>query len=152
MAFKQVKDLIEWIVEYHEALERQYSRLAGCHTDERMVMALQFLASRERRQASMMEDFLQDADDSLMDAWLRDAQSFDAHNVAASVPECRGCEDIQDILRNVLQSHDTLAAMYQARSLLARSRRESELFQELAVSELAEARLQSRDIARLEIY
>lgn len=51
MAFKQLKDLIEWITEYHEALENQHGQLANSQEDERIRMAFQFLASREHRMA-----------------------------------------------------------------------------------------------------
>ena len=51
MAFKQLKNLIEWITEYHELLEKQYEMLAEVQEDERMQMALSFLASREHHQA-----------------------------------------------------------------------------------------------------
>ncbi len=81
MAFKQLKDLIEWITEYHEMLEKQYETLASSQDDERMQMALSFLASREHHLAEMMEDFLQDADDDLMDSWLVDSQEFDSNSV-----------------------------------------------------------------------
>ena len=46
MAFRQMKDLIEWIAEFHETLERQYGQLADKQDDERMQMTLKFLASR----------------------------------------------------------------------------------------------------------
>ncbi|MFO7529494.1 MAG: hypothetical protein R6W86_11910 [Marinobacter sp.] len=152
MAFKQLKDLIEWITEYHELLEQQYETLAGMRKDERMHMALSFLASREHIQAEAKEDFLQDADDDLMDAWLVDSQQFDSRRIPGQIPACTGCLDIQDILKNIPGSHKTLTEMYELRSKLAQNDREAELFRELASSQQAEARLQSRDIGRLEMY
>ncbi|MGQ7271124.1 hypothetical protein [Marinobacter sp. DSM 11874] len=148
MAFKQLKNLIEWITEYHELLEKQYEMLAAVQEDERIQMALSFLASREHRQAEAMEDFLQDADDDLMDAWLVDSQDFESRRI----PACTGCHDIQDVLKNILASHNTLTEMYELRAKLAQNNREAELFTELAANQQAEARLQSRDIGRLEMY
>jgi len=152
MAFRQVKNLIEWITEYHETLERQYQTLANNQKDERMQMALSFLASREHRQAETMEEFLQDADDDLMDSWLVDSQAFENRKIPGQIPACSGCSDIQEILRNILQSHKTLTDIYTLRARLAQNAREAELFQELAANQQAEARLQSRDIGRLEMY
>jgi hypothetical protein len=152
MAFKQLKNLIEWVVEYHEALEHQYTHLAASQPDERMRMALEFLASREAHQAEAMEDYLQDADDDLMDMWLRDPPAFESSKIQAGVPACEGCHDVQDVLKNILQAHENLSQMYELRARLARTSRESELFSGLLNSQQAEARLQSRDIARLEIY
>ncbi len=152
MAFKQLKNLIEWITEYHELLEKQYEMLAEVQEDERMQMALSFLASREHRQAEAMEDFLQDADDDLMDAWLVDSQDFESRHIPGRIPACTGCHDIQDVLKNILGSHKTLTEMYELRAKLAQNNREAELFRELAANQQAEARLQSRDIGRLEMY
>jgi len=83
MAFKQLKDVIEWVTEYHEMLERQYETLASRQDNERMQMALSFLASREHNLAERMEDFLQDADDDLMDSWGVDSQEFDLRKIPA---------------------------------------------------------------------
>jgi hypothetical protein len=152
MAFKQLKDLIEWITQYHEMLEKQYETLAGSQDDERMQMALNFLASREHHLAERMEAFLQDADDSLMDSWLVDSQEFDTRKILSHIPECTGCEDIHDIHKNIMQANKTLTDMYELRSMLAQNTREADLFRELADNQNAEARLQSKDIGRLEMY
>ncbi|MCK7546550.1 hypothetical protein ACFQGA_06140 [Marinobacter koreensis] len=152
MAFKQLKDVIEWITEYHEMLERQYETLASRQNNERMQMALSFLASREHNLAERMEDFLQDADDDLMDSWVVDSQEFDLRKIPTRLPACTGCGDIQDVLKNILQAHKTLTSMYELRSSLAQNIREAALFRELAANQQAEARLQSRDIGRLEMY
>lgn len=152
MAFKQMKDLIEWITEYHEMLEKQYKTLAGSQNDERMQMALSFLANRENHLAERMEDFLQDADNDLMDSWLVDSQTFDNRKIPENLPECNGCADIHDLHKNILQAHKTLTDMYELRSELAQSNRQAELFRELAANQQAEARLQSSDISRLELY
>jgi len=56
------------------------------------------------------------------------------------------------VLKNTLQAHKTLTDIYELRSKLAQNAREAELFRELAANQQAEARLQSRDIGRLEMY
>ncbi|WP_162893703.1 hypothetical protein [Marinobacter sp. Arc7-DN-1] len=57
------------------------------------------------------------------------------------------------MLKNTLQAHKTLTDIYELRSKLAQNAREAEeLFRELAANQQAEARLQSRDIGRLEMY
>lgn len=152
MAFKQLKDLIEWITEYHETLEKQYETLASSQTDERMQMALRFLASREHHLAERMENFLQDADGDLMNSWLVDSQEFDIRKIPSQIPECNGCVDIHDVHKNIMQAHKTLTDMYELRSQLAQNPREEEFFRALAANQQAEARLQSNDIGRLEMY
>jgi hypothetical protein len=148
MAFKQLKDLIDWITEYHEALENQYDMLASSQDEERIRVVLQFLASREHRMAKGMDDFLQDAEDDLMDAWLVDSQNFSPHRIVDSLPPCNGCQNIQDVLRNILQSHETLTDIYRLRARLAQNRCEAEL----ADNQQAEAHLQSLGIGQLEMY
>jgi hypothetical protein len=152
MAIKQLKDLIEWITEYHELLEKKYESLADRQQDERMKMALQFLAGREHRQADAMEEFLQDADEDLMDLWLQNLQEFDQRNLSDKLPVCSGCESNLDILNYLGEAHKTLTDLYNNRAQLARNQRERALFQGLSINQQAEARLQTRDIGRLEMY
>jgi hypothetical protein len=66
MAFRQVKDLLAWIHDFHEQLSGQYARLAELQQDERMKMALVFLADRERRMQEGIAAYLEDADEGLL--------------------------------------------------------------------------------------
>lgn len=152
MAFRQVKDLLTWIVDFHNQLSEQYSTLASQQSDERMQMALVFLAERERRMRDAMESYLEDADQGLLTTWLIDHQNFSHPSVLERVPLCAGCNDLHDILANVMTAHQLLKDMYLLRAELAEMPEEVELFKQLASHQDAEARLQSRDIARLEIY
>ncbi|MEH6643860.1 2-hydroxyacyl-CoA dehydratase [Vreelandella glaciei] len=152
MAFRQVKDLLEWIYDFHVRLSDQYTALADQQIDERMKMALVFLADRELRMRSAMANYLEDADKRLLTTWLIDHQDFGHTNVLERVPLCTGCNDVHDVLANVMAAHQLLKDMYLLRAELAAMPEEVELFQQLAVHQDAEARLQSRDIARLAIY
>ncbi|TFH87685.1 2-hydroxyacyl-CoA dehydratase [Billgrantia azerbaijanica] len=152
MAFRQVKDLLHWIVDFHDQLARQYARLADEQADERMRMTLTFLADREQRMREAMTRYLEDAEPNLLETWLIDSQDFGHPRVLERLPRCMGCRDVQDILANVMTAHRTLKDMYQLRAELAEVPEEAELFQRLAEHQDAEARLQTRDIARLEMY
>ncbi|OJA04427.1 hypothetical protein QHL1GM_02920 [Halomonas sp. QHL1] len=152
MAFRQVKDLLTWIYDFHNQLSEQYTTLANQHSDERMQMALVFLADRERRMRDAMASYLEDADQGLLTTWLIDHQNFGHPSVLERVPLCAGCHDLHDILANAMTAHQLLKDMYLLRAELADMPEEAELFQQLAANQDAEARLQSRDIARLEIY
>nr|WP_298055864.1 2-hydroxyacyl-CoA dehydratase [uncultured Halomonas sp.] len=152
MAFRQVKDLLTWIYEFHHQLSDQYTTLADQQSDERMKMALVFLADRERRMRDAMESYLEDADDGLLATWLIDHQNFGHPSMLERVPLCAGCSDLHDILANVLTTHQLLKDMYLLRAELAEMPEEAELFRQLAANQDTEARLQSRDIARLEAY
>ncbi|MBS9403453.1 2-hydroxyacyl-CoA dehydratase [Halomonas sp. TRM85114] len=152
MAFRQVKDLLEWIHDFHARLSDQYTTLADQQPDERMKMALIFLAGREQRMRDAMARYLEDADEGLLTTWLIDHQNFAHPSLLERVPLCTGCHDVHDILANVMTAHQLLKDMYLLRAELAEMPEEAELFQQLATHQDAEARLQSRDIARLEIY
>lgn len=152
MVFRQIEDLLRWVVTFHSQLSEQYIRLAGQQADERMRMALTFLADRERRQSDGMTAYLEDADPGLLSAWLIDAQQFPHPRVLERIPHCMGCHDIHDILANVMTAHQTLKDMYRLRAELATTSKETELFTQLAEQQEAEARLQTRDFARLESY
>ena len=152
MAFRQVRDLLGWIRDFHEQLGKQYVRLANQQQDERMKMALVFLADRERRMQEGMAAYLKDADEGLLTTWLIDSQEFSHPGVLERIPQCLGCHDVHDILANVTTAHQTLKDMYRLRAELASIPEETELFERLAEQQDAEARLQTRDIARLDIY
>jgi len=152
MAFRQVKELLEWIVDFHEQLAKQYAHLADEQADERMKMALVFLADREWRMCRSMASYIEDAEPNLLKTWLIDSQDFGHPGVLSRLPRCLGCHDIQDVLANVLTAHQTLKDMYRLRAELAQIPEETELFTRLAENQEVEARLQTRDIARLEMY
>lgn len=152
MAFRQVKDLLVWIGDFHAQLGKQYAQLAEEKQDERMRMALDFLADRERRLCEGIQAYLGDADESLLTTWLIDSQDFGHPSVLKRLPRCMGCQDVHDILANAMAAHQTLKDMYLLRSELAQLPEEADLFARLAQQQDAEARLQARDFARLEIY
>ncbi len=151
MAFHQVKDLLQWIIDFHEKLGSQYRHLSEAQTDERMKMTLSFLADREERMHHSMVAYRKNADSGLLGTWLIDSQEFVHPHLLNRIPKCLDCQDVQDILANVLTAHQTLKDMYRLRAQLAQVPEEKKLFEELADNQEAEARLQTRDVARFEL-
>lgn len=152
MAFRQVKELLQWVCDFHQSLSVRYARLASEQSDERMQMVLEFLADREQRMHQAMMQYLQDANPGLLSTWLIDTQEFAHPYVLDRIPGCPDCRDVQDILANVMAAHQMLKDMYRLRSELAQTPEEAELFNELMKNQDAEMRLQVRDIGRLETY
>jgi hypothetical protein len=152
MAFRQVKDLLHWVVKFHDTLGTQYRNLSDEQSDERMTMALDFLAKREDRMRQSIERYLEDAKGTALDVWLQDSQDFVHPRLLERIPKCFGCHGPQDIFANAMTAHRTLYDMYHLRAELAQMPAERELFEELAENQQAEARLQARDIGRLEMY
>ena len=152
MAFRQVKELLEWVRDFHRPLADKYTRLAGEHSEERLRMTLEFLADRETRMSQAMEKYPSDDIAGLLNTWLTDTQDFVHPKILDRIPKCPDCRDIQDILANAMTAHQTLKDMYRLRSELAQVPQEEELFKELVKNQDAEMRLQARDIGRLEMY
>tara|TARA_R110002110_G_scaffold96839_1_gene249045 strand:- start:12771 stop:13229 length:459 start_codon:yes stop_codon:yes gene_type:complete len=152
MAFRQVKELLQWVCDFHESLAARYTHLASNQGDERMKMALDFLADRERRMGQNVVRFLEDDKTGVLDTWLLDSSDFVHPRVLDRVPQCVDCRDAQDILANAMAANQTLKDMYRMRRELAQTPSETELFTELMNNQDAEIRLQVRDIGRLEMY
>lgn len=152
MAFRQVKELLEWTRDFHRLLADKYTHLAAEHSDERMRMTLEFLADRETRMSQAMEKYLNNDSTGLLGTWLTDTQDFVHPKILDRIPECPDCRDIQDILANALTAQQTLKDMYRLRSELAQIPQEEELFKDLLNNQDAEMRLQARDIGRLDMY
>lgn len=152
MAYRQVKDLLQWIVDFHEALGAQYRHLSEEHTDERLKMTLAFLADREQRMSQSVATYIGNTGNEVLDVYLLDSQEFAHPKVLERIPRCMGCHDEWDILANVTTAHQTLKDLYRMQSELAHMPEVKNLFQQLAKNQDAEARLQTRDIGRLDMY
>lgn len=151
-AFRQVRDLLQWVQSFHEQLGARYLHLADEQQDERMRMALVFLADREDHMRDSIATYLERADENLLETWLIDSQQFGHPPVLERIPRCMGCRDVYDVLANVLTAHQMLRDMYRIRAELAETPTEAELFEQLERSQEVEARLQARDLGRLEMY
>jgi len=152
MAFRQVKELLQWVCDFHESLAAKYSHLASEQHDERMELTLNFLADREQHMRLAIARYLEDADSGLLNTWLIDTQEFVHPHLLDRIPRCPDCRDVQDILANAMAAHQTLKDMYRLRSELAQIPSEADLFNELMKNQDVEMRLQARDIGRLEMY
>lgn len=152
MALRQVKDLLQWVADFHATLGAQYDKLSAQYSDERMKMALSFLAQREEHMQRSLTQFIEDAQSSVLNVWLQDSQNFVHPKLLERIPQCVGCDDPQDILANSLTAHRTLSDMYRLRAELSQVPGEQELFEDLARHQEAEARLQARDFGRLAMY
>ncbi|MEQ9463160.1 MAG: hypothetical protein RJQ10_05835 [Haliea sp.] len=152
MAFRQVKELLQWVCDFHESLAVRYATLASEQDNERMKMALDFLANRERRMRQNIARYLEDDKTGALDTWLIDTSDFVHPRVLDRIPHCVDCRDVQDILANAMAANQTLKDMYRMRGELAQVPSEAQLFTELMNNQDAEMRLQVRDIGRLEMY
>ncbi|PMR76948.1 hypothetical protein [Billgrantia endophytica] len=154
MRFHQVKDLVDWAADYHARLAGQYTQLAASGVDERVGMALTYLAERERKLQSDLVGYLEDGSDhrSVLNVWFDDPNDFPHPPVLERLPEEVDCESVRNVLATALTAHRTLQDLYAHRGDLASGRDEKQFFDALSAGHEAEVRRIARDMQRLEDY
>jgi hypothetical protein len=154
MRFHQVKELVHWAADYHARLASHYSQLAGSGVDDRVRMALDYLAERERKQQSDLAGYLDDGSDhtGVLETWFDDPNDFPHAPVLERLPEGVDSESVQSVLATALTAHRTLQDLYTHRSELAGGSDERAFFNALAAGHEAEVRRIARDMQRLEDY
>ena len=154
MRFHQVKELVDWAAGYHRRLAEQYSALANGGVDERVRMALEYLAERERKQENDLTGYLGDGSDhsQVLETWFDDPNDFPHPPVLERLPDCIECDSVQSVLATALTAHRTLQDLYTHREELAGGSDEKVFFEALANGHEAEVRRISRDMQRLEDY
>lgn len=78
MRYNQVKDLVEWAAGFHARMARQYSEAADEAENERLQMALNYLASRELKMKTGLEDLFREGSDhsEVLELWFDDSSDF----------------------------------------------------------------------------
>ncbi|MCE8025919.1 MULTISPECIES: 2-hydroxyacyl-CoA dehydratase [Halomonadaceae] len=154
MRFHQVKELVDWAADYHARLADQYARLAASGDDERVKMALEYLAQRERKLQGDLLGYLDDGSDhrSVLEAWFDDPNDFPHAPVLERLPDGVDGKSVQDVLATALTAHRTLQDLYAHRAELAGGSGEKGFFEALASGHEAEVRRIARDMQRLEDY
>lgn len=155
MRFHQVKELVDWAAGYHRRLADQYSGLVSdCGPTERVKMALEYLAERERKLEHDLIGYLEDGSDhsSVLETWFDDPADFPHPPVLERLPGCIACESVQSVLTTALTAHRTLQDLYAHRAELAGGDDERSFFEALSNGHEAEVRRIARDIQRLEDY
>src|SRR5690554_7087206 len=126
----------------------------GGGVDERVRMALEYLAERERKQEGDLTGYLDDGSDhsTVLETWFDDPADFPHPPVLERLPECLDCESVQSVLATALAAHRTLQDLYTHRAELAGGSDEKTFFEALGAGHEAEVRRIARDMQRLEDY
>ncbi|ERS81907.1 MULTISPECIES: hypothetical protein [unclassified Halomonas] len=154
MRFHQVKELVDWAADYHRRLAEQYASLARGEVGERVRMALEYLAERERKMESDLTGYLADGSDhrQVLASWFDDPADFPHPPVLERLPECIDCASVQGVLSTALTAHRTLQDLYDHRAELAAGGEVRAFFEALSRGHEAEVRRIARDMQRLEDY
>lgn len=144
MRYNQIKDLVEWAVSFHSRMARQYSDAADVADNERLQMALSYLASRELKMKTGLEDLFHDNSGhrDVMETWFDDSSDF-THPLELELDrlaELTVTGSIEDAMNVATEAHKRLQELYEHRASHSRVESEEEFFNALAEGHNAEIR------------
>ncbi|MFB9868190.1 2-hydroxyacyl-CoA dehydratase [Vreelandella sulfidaeris] len=151
MRYNQVKDLVEWAAGFHTRMARQYGEAAENADNERLKMALDYLASRELQMKTGLEDLFHDSTDQseVLETWFDESGEFPEPPELDRLAEQSVTGSIDDAMETATTAHQRLQAMYEHRALRARIKPEAEFFDSLAEGHNAEIRKMVASIEEL---
>ena len=154
MRFHQVKELVSWAADFHRRMADYYGERAAGGVDDRVRMALDYLAERERKLQADLEGYFDDGSDhrSVLETWFDDPADFPHPPVLERLPEGGDGDSVQSVLATALTAHRMLQDLYAHRGELAGGSEEKQFFEALAAGHEAEVRRVARDMQRLEDY
>ncbi|MEA2119324.1 2-hydroxyacyl-CoA dehydratase [Halovibrio sp. HP20-50] len=142
MRYNQVKDLVEWAAGFHERMARQYSDAADSVENERLQMVLTYLASRELKMKTGLDDLLHDdsGHTDVLETWFDDSSEFPQPPELDKLAEQTVTGSIEDVMKTATMAHQRLQALYEHRAERAKIEPEEEFFNALAEGHNSEIR------------
>ncbi|MDP3536073.1 MAG: 2-hydroxyacyl-CoA dehydratase [Halomonas sp.] len=142
MRYNQVKDLIEWAAGYHARMARQYTEAAEQADNQRLAMALTYLASSELKMKTGLEALFNDGSDQreVLELWFDESGDFPQPPLLEALAERSVAGSIDEIMATAEESHRNLQALYEHRASRSKIEPEEEFFTALAEGHNAEAR------------
>ncbi|MDQ7733622.1 2-hydroxyacyl-CoA dehydratase [Halomonas sp. SpR1] len=142
MRYNQVKDLIEWAAGFHARMAEQYSQAADKADHERLQMAFNYLASRELKMKTGLEDLFHDGSDhsEVLELWFDDSSDFPHPPELERMAEQTVAGSIDDAMKTATSAHQRLQALYEHRASRAKIEPEEEFFNALAQGHNSEIR------------
>lgn len=152
MRFHRVREVIDWAVQTHGRLATEYRAQAKACNDERVRMALLYLADHEHAMQAALARYLADDGDhrNALDTWFSDSAEFPHPEVVDGLCRTPCGRSVDEVLATALTIHRTLADMYRQRADTAPIEDERALFAALVAGHEAEVRRLVRDMARLD--
>lgn len=152
MRFHRVKEVLDWATALHARLAARYRTLAHGATDERLRMALLYLAEHEHEMQAALARYLADdaAHRNVLDTWFSDTVEFPRAEEIEHGIQVGPATTTADLLGAALGIHRALEAVYRTRRETAPIDDERELFAALVLLHETESQRLARDMARLE--
>tara|TARA_R110002020_G_scaffold283446_1_gene499174 strand:- start:87 stop:554 length:468 start_codon:yes stop_codon:yes gene_type:complete len=142
MRYNQVKDLVEWAAGFHARMARQFSEAAEQADNERLKMGFDYLASRELKMKTDLDDLFSDGMDhsEILETWFDESSEFPEPPELDRLAEQTITGSIEDAMKTATLAHERLQAMYEHRALRSRIAPEAEFFDALAEGQNSEIR------------
>lgn len=142
MRYNQVKDLIEWAAGFHARMASQYSESADTADNERLQMAFNYLASRELKMKTGLEDLLHEGSShsDVLAIWFDDSSDFPQPPELERLAEQTVAGSIDDAMKTATTAHQRLQSLYEHRASRAKIEPEETFFSALAQGHNAEIR------------
>ena len=142
MRYNQIKDLVVWAESFHKCMAHQYSDAADKTDNERLRMALTYLASRELRMQKGLNDLFHDGSNhkEILETWFDESSEFPEPPELEQLTEKSVAGSVDEVTRTAVEAHQKLQSLYEHRASRARIEPEAEFFDSLAQGHNAEAR------------
>ncbi len=142
MRYNKVKDLIEWAEGFHKRMAQQYSDAADNTDNERLQMALTYLASQELKMHKGLEGLFHDGTDhkEVLETWFDESSEFPEPPELEQLADKSINGSVDEITKVAVETHSRLQALYEHRALRARIEPEATFFNSLAEGHEAQAR------------
>ena len=145
MRFCQVKEVLDWVVSFHEHLAREYERLSDDTTKERVSLLLNYLAEHQRMLVNTIEKFKIDAADELLSVWSQECPSLELPASLEELHVTLAGKETNDIVNETIRFHDELIRTYRELEAAAETDSVREIFANLATMEKNEQMRMARD-------
>ena len=145
MRFCQVKEVLDWVVSFHERLSEEYDRLGDDATKERFSLLLNYLAEHQRMLASTIEKFEIDAADELLNVWSQECPPLELPASLEELHVTLSGKETNAIVNEAIKFHDELIRAYRELEGAAEIDSVRDLFTNLASLEQNEQMRMVRD-------
>lgn len=145
MRFCQVKEVLDWVLSFHERLSEEYDRLSDDANKERVSLLLNYLAEHQRVLVSTIEKFEIDAADELLNVWSQECPSLELPTSLDELNATLSGKETNDIVNEAIKFHDELIRVYRELEGAAEIDSVRDLFANLASLEKNEQMRMVRD-------
>lgn len=150
MRFKQVKDIIDWIIEFHNDLSKKYHQMSEKNQSVRVKLLLDYLSDHETQLKQALEKYKNESNvDSVLQTWFNQMPNPDYPKTLQELRACLCCVSVDETVTMAIQFHDLLIRMYEDLRNSSETQTVKDFFQSLYDMENHEKMRMVRDAARL---